>query len=373
MLLNMSMLENPLMGCIIRLLWLRALLSTGTPVDCTKYSFTASFWSETPTTRHLRVRRSNTSRAFPPRAGDPLWIRQVPDRRWGNEETKPRSGNLWTKQGHVTISYFRKILVELTFGKRVVYLKNYLQKLRSRILYAFFENSSIFLIITSPASPPTTDPLILHTRVFYLKNCFKIVLSKQLFAETTFSHTLRVFWKLKHYFNDSFPCLPTHHRPSNFTYTRVLCAYDHGVRMMLFSDGGSKTPLFFIFVRNHTFLLRHRKRIVLLSVSSHSSKCVFMFTGPDRTLRAVNRHVLHENRSGRMVENYTLLTHALTHVRLIIIHLLRSIEWNRHVHILFSSSSYGRLLRSRCYGSFLMRRFARYVDIPISSARECMR
>lgn len=32
-LLNLSMLENPLIECMTRLLWLRALLSTGTPVN----------------------------------------------------------------------------------------------------------------------------------------------------------------------------------------------------------------------------------------------------------------------------------------------------------------------------------------------------
>lgn len=36
-LLNLSMFENPLVGCMTRLLWLRALLSTGTPVNCFKY------------------------------------------------------------------------------------------------------------------------------------------------------------------------------------------------------------------------------------------------------------------------------------------------------------------------------------------------
>lgn len=37
MLLNLSMLENPLTGCMTRLLWLRALLSNGTPVNCFKH------------------------------------------------------------------------------------------------------------------------------------------------------------------------------------------------------------------------------------------------------------------------------------------------------------------------------------------------
>lgn len=72
-LLNLSMFENPLVGCMTRLLWLRALLSTGTPVNYFKYilylgqSFNINSNKINLLSldfRYILVRRLSTSHAF---------------------------------------------------------------------------------------------------------------------------------------------------------------------------------------------------------------------------------------------------------------------------------------------------------------------
>lgn len=165
MLLNLSMLENPLVGCMTRLLWLRALLSTGTPVDCKTFSFTVSFWlgvrrvtSLTGST--IRYEPCFSSEGRRPvmdstSAGSPL-------RKWGNEaaigksanETGSRVNRLFSQ--NTRWAYFRKTRCS---SKKLSAETKFSHTLR------VYRKPKNFLTIASPTSLPTTDLLIEPTRV----------------------------------------------------------------------------------------------------------------------------------------------------------------------------------------------------------------